>query len=69
MASSEATRGETIRVRQIRSGIGYNRRQRATLRALGLGKVNRLRELPDNDQVRGMVMKIPHLVRIETERS
>jgi len=54
----------TIRVRQIRSGIGFDKWQKATLRALGLEKLGRVRELPDNDAVRGMVAKIPHLVEI-----
>lgn len=51
-----------IRVRQVRSGIGFDRTQKATLKALGLGKIGRTRDLPDNPQVRGMVAKIPHLV-------
>lgn len=51
-----------LRVRQVKSGIGYDRRQKATLKALGLGKMGRVRELPDNPQVRGMVAAIPHLV-------
>ena len=60
-----AATGPTITVRQVRSGIGYRRDQKATLRALGLGKIGRARTLPDNPQVRGMVNKIPHLVVIE----
>jgi len=60
-----AAGGPTITVRQVRSGIGYRRDQKATLRALGLGKIGRARTLPDNPQVRGMVNKIPHLVVIE----
>ncbi len=55
----------TLLVRQIKSGIGYNGRQRATLKALGLGKVGRSRELPDNPAVRGMLAKIPHLLAVE----
>jgi large subunit ribosomal protein L30 len=53
-----------IRIRQVRSGIGFERKQKATLKALGLGKIGRTRELPDNPQVRGMLAKIPHLVVI-----
>ncbi len=60
-------KAKTLRVRQIRSSIGYEKRQRATLDALGLSKVGRVRTLPDNRQVRGMVSKIPHLVVIETD--
>jgi large subunit ribosomal protein L30 len=56
-----------LRIRQVRSGIGYDRTQKATLRALGLGRVGRTREVPDNPQVRGMIGKIPHLVQIVGE--
>ena len=54
----------TIRLRQVRSGIGFDRTQKATLRALGLEKLGRVREYPDNPAVRGMIAKIPHLVEI-----
>jgi len=57
--------GATVRVRQIKSGIGFSRRQKATLSALGLGKLGRVREFPDNPNVRGMLAKIPHLVVVE----
>lgn len=56
--------GARLRVRQVRSGIGFDRTQKATLRALGLGKLGRVRELPDNREVRGMIAKIPHLVTL-----
>jgi len=62
--SAKAKQGGTVRVRQIKSGIGYNGQQKATLKALGLGKLNRTRELPDNVSVRGMLKKIPHLVTV-----
>lgn len=63
----KGTGGDTVRVRQVRSGIGYGKDQKATLRALGLGRVGRVRVHPDNPQIRGMVAKIPHLVVIETD--
>lgn len=59
----------TLKARQIRSGIGFDRSQKATLRALGLERIGRVRELPDNRQVRGMISKIPHLVAIEANES
>jgi len=64
-AKKTVASGATINVRQVRSGIGYQRDQKATLQALGLGRIGRVRTLPDNPQVRGMVNKIPHLVVIE----
>ena len=58
-----ATR-KTVRIRQVRSGIGFDKTQKATLRALGLEKLGRVVERPDNAAIRGMVAKIPHLVVI-----
>lgn len=56
---------KTIRVTQVRSGIGYDRRQRATLRGLGLRRMQQTVELPDTPEVRGMVAKVTHLVKVE----
>ncbi len=52
-------------VRQVRSVIGYDRRQRATLRGLGLRRINQTVELEDTPAVRGMIDKVIHLVRVE----
>lgn len=57
----------TLKVTQVKSGIGFPARQKRILRALGLGKMHRTVRLPDNQAVRGMVRAIPHLVRIEAE--
>ena len=54
-----------LKVRQVRSGIGFSREQKATLKALGLGKIGRARTLPDNPAVRGMIHHIRHLVVAE----
>lgn len=62
--AKEAGNGKTIRVRQIRSGIGCPVEMRETLRALGLGKMNRIAERADTKEVRGMIAKIPHLVEV-----
>ncbi len=56
--------GASLYVQQVRSGIGFDRTQKATLRALGLGKLRRVRELPDNREIRGMLAKISHLVKV-----
>ena len=60
-----AAEGKMLRVRQIKSGIGYDRTQKATLRALGLGRIGKTRQVPDNPQVRGMIQKVVHLVTID----
>lgn len=54
-----------LKVTLVKSEIGYNQRQRATLRGLGLTKMNRTRELEDTSAVRGMIRKVNHLVRVE----
>lgn len=55
----------TLKVTQIRSAIRRPKDQGATLRGLGLGKMNRTRELEDTPAVRGMINKVKHLVRVE----
>jgi len=57
---------ETIRIRQVKSGIGYSKSQRATLVGLGIRRMNQVVELEDTPSVRGMVNKVSHLVRIES---
>ena len=56
-----------VRVKQMRSAIGYNRRQRATLRGLGLRRMNHVVELEDTPAVRGMIRKVTHLVTVLEE--
>jgi large subunit ribosomal protein L30 len=51
-----------LNVKLVRSGIGCNQRQRATLAGLGLKKPNQTRILVDTPQVRGMIAKVAHLV-------
>ncbi|HQU68954.1 MAG TPA: 50S ribosomal protein L30 [Albidovulum sp.] len=59
---------KTIVVKQVASAARRPESQAATLRGLGLGKINRTRELEDTPSVRGMVNKISHLVVIVEER-
>ena len=54
-----------IRVTQVKSAIGFDRRQRATLRGLGLRRLAQSVDLPDTPAVRGMVRKVRHLVKVE----
>ena len=63
MAESKAP--ARVRVTQISSPIGRPPDQRATLVGLGLNKMHRCRVLEDTPAVRGMIDKIPHLVRAE----
>ena len=54
-----------IVVTQIKSAINRPKRQKLTLEALGLGKLNRSKEFDATPQVLGMVRKVQHLVRVE----
>ena len=53
-----------IKIRQVRSGIGFPEPQKRILKALRLKKLGRIRSFPDTASVRGMAAKIPHLVEI-----
>ena len=59
---------KSIVVKQIGSPIRRPEKQRQTLIGLGLNKMNKTRELEDTPSVRGMVKKIPHLVKIIEEK-
>lgn len=54
-----------LRVTQVKSGIGTKPKHRGTLRALGLGRIGRSNVLPDRPEVRGMIARVPHLVKVE----
>lgn len=54
-----------LRITWTKSTIGYSKRQRATIEALGLHRLNQTVELPDNPSTRGMISKVAHLVRVE----
>ena len=55
---------KTIKVEQTGSPIRRDASQRATLIGLGLNKIGRVKELPDNPSTRGMIDKVAHLVRV-----
>jgi large subunit ribosomal protein L30 len=55
---------KTIKVEQIGSPIRREGSQRKTLVGLGLNKIGRVKELPDNPSTRGMFAKVGHLVRV-----
>ena len=59
------TAGAQLRVTQTRSSIGTKPKHRGTLRALGLRGIGQSTELPDRPEIRGMIARVPHLVRVE----
>ena len=54
-----------LRVTLVRSPIGYDWRQKRTVRALGLRRLHQTVEHPDSPAIRGMLAKVRHLVQIE----
>jgi large subunit ribosomal protein L30 len=56
---------ETLKITMIRSAIGAKPKQRGTLRALGLRRINQTVEHADRPEIRGMVARVPHLVTVE----
>ena len=55
----------TIKVKQTGSPIRRTKDQRATLIGLGLNKMHRVSELEDSPEVRGMIRKVQHMVKVE----
>jgi len=55
----------TLLVTQVKSTIGAKPKQRGTIRALGLRRINHTVELPDRPEIRGMIARVPHLVAVE----
>lgn len=53
-----------VRLKQVKSEIGYNRRQRATLKGLGIRRLHQIVEVEDTPSVRGMINKVNHLVTV-----
>jgi len=58
-------KGKALRVTLVKSPIGYTKDQKATVRALGLRRMNQVVEHTDSPAVRGMLNKISHLIKVE----
>lgn len=54
-----------VRIKQVKSTIGRTNRQKLTIQALGLGKINRVVEHDANPSILGMIAKVHHLVEVE----
>ena len=64
MAKNEAGTG-TVKVRLVKGLRGSQSKHRLSVKALGLGKLNSVRELKDSPQVRGLINKVHYLVRVD----
>ncbi len=56
---------DTLRLTQFKSANGSNAKQKGALQTLGLGRIGRTSERPDDPSVRGAIQKVAHLVRVE----
>jgi large subunit ribosomal protein L30 len=54
-----------LKVTQVKSSIGTKPKHRGTLRALGLRGIGQTNTLPDRPEIRGMIARVPHLVKVE----
>ena len=59
------TKKQILKITQVKSRIGYKKKAKATLDAMGLKKMNQTVELPDNPAIRGMIKKIEYLIKVE----
>ena len=63
--SDAAAKTKMLRITLLHSAIGYSERHKATVRALGLRKLHQTVTLLDSPSLRGMLLKVNHLVKIE----
>jgi large subunit ribosomal protein L30 len=61
---AEQQTAKTIRIKLVRSPIGYTESQKRTVAALGLSKLNQVVEKPDNPAVRGMINTVAHMLEV-----
>lgn len=55
-----------LKITLVKSMIGYPEKQRVTVRTLGLAKMNSSRVHEDTPQIRGMINKVAHLLKVDT---
>jgi len=62
---AKKTKAPILRITMVKSPIGYTKRQKNTIRALGLRRMNQTVTQKDSDVIRGMIAKVSHLVKVE----
>ena len=62
--NKENNSGGKIKIQYYRSSIGYSKKQKTIVKSLGITKLNQTIECPDNAAMRGVVAKVPHLLKI-----
>jgi len=64
VTKKKAAGASKLKIQYYRSAIGFTEKQKLIVKGLGLNKLNTVREVVDTPAIRGMVAKVPHLVRI-----
>ena len=64
MAKQNENTAGNIKIQYYRSSIGYSKKQKEIVKRLGMTKLNQTVERPDTPSMRGIVAKVPHLLRI-----
>ena len=59
---AEKIAGKALKITLLKSTIGFNRTQAETVRGMGLRRIRHTVELPDTPEVRGMILKVRHLM-------
>jgi large subunit ribosomal protein L30 len=65
MAKRKKSKEKILRITLVKSPIGYSERQKGTVRALGLRRLNQTVEKVDSPVLRGMVKSVSHLLQVE----
>ena len=58
---------DTLKLKQVKSPNGASRKQRDSLRTLGLGRIGKTSERPDDPVVQGQLAKVGHLIEVERD--
>ena len=65
MATKKTAGGKTLTITQVRSTIGFNRKQGDVVRSIGLRRIRHTIEVADTPEMRGMLHKVRHLVEVK----
>ena len=66
-AKSPAQSSKRIKITQLRSTIGFDRKQALAMRGLGLRRIRHTVDVVDTPETRGLILKVRHLVKVEGE--
>jgi large subunit ribosomal protein L30 len=65
MVDAKKADAKKLRIKLVKSTIGFDRKQEAVVRGMGLRRIGHSVELPDTPETRGMILKVRHLVTVE----